>query len=48
MAAISTYKNNLEEQLEGVKLDENYQKLQAKVTENVTESLSTSYSLNEK
>ena len=33
MATISTYKTNLEDQLEeGVKLDENYQKLQAKVT----------------
>ena len=29
-------------------MDENYQKLQAKVAENVTGSLSTSYSLNEK
>ena len=28
-------------------MDENYQKLQAKVTENVIESLSTRYSLNE-
>ena len=49
MAAISTYKIDLEDQLEeGVKLDENYQKLQAKVAENVTESLSIGYSLNEK
>ena len=47
MAAISTYKTNLEDQLkEGVKLDENYQKLQAKVAKNVTESLNTGYSLN--
>ena len=39
VAAISTYKTDLEEQLEeGVRLDENYQKLQAKVTENLTES----------
>ena len=29
-------------------MDENYQKLQAKVTENITKSLSTGYSLNEK
>ena len=29
-------------------MDENYQKLQAKVTENLTESLRTGYSLNEK
>ena len=29
-------------------MDENYKKLQAKVTENLTESLSTGYSLNEK
>ena len=29
-------------------MDENYQKLQAKVTENLTESLSTGYSLNDK
>ena len=29
-------------------MDENYQKLQAKVAENVTKSLSTSYGLNEK
>ena len=34
LAAINTYKTDLEEQLEeGVRLDENYQKLQAKVTE---------------
>ena len=33
---------------EGIRLDENYQKLQAKVTENLIESLSTGYSLNEK
>ena len=47
VVAISTYKTDLEEQLEeGVRLDENYQKLQAKVTENLTESLSTGYSLN--
>ena len=31
-----------------MRLDKNYQKLQAKVTENLTESLSTGYSLNEK
>ena len=31
-----------------MRLDENYQKLQAKVTENLTESLRTRYSLNEK
>ena len=49
MAAINTYKIDLEYQLEeGVKLDENYFKLQAKVGENVTGSLKTSYSLNEK
>ena len=29
-------------------MDENYQKLQAKVAKNVTENLSTGYSLNEK
>ena len=29
-------------------MDENYQKLQAKVTENLTKSLSIGYSLNEK
>ena len=34
--------------MEGVKLDENYQNLQAKVAENLTESLSTGYSLNKK
>ena len=49
MAAISTYKIDLEDQLEGgVKLDENYRKLQAKVVENVIESLNTHYCLNEK
>ena len=49
MAAISTYKTDLEDQLEkGVKLDENYQKLQAKVAENLTENLSTCYNLNDK
>ena len=36
---INTYKTNFEHQLEeGVKFDENYQKLQAKVVENLTES----------
>ena len=46
---MNTYKTDLEEQLEeGVILDENYQKLQAKVTENLIESLSTGYILNEK
>ena len=49
MAAINTYKIDLEYQLEeGIKFDENYQKLQAKVAENLIESLSTGYSLNEK
>ena len=33
---------------EGIRLDENYQKLQEKVRENLIESLSTGYSLNEK
>ena len=47
MAAISTYKTDLEDHLEGVKLDENYRKLKAKVVENVTGSLSTGYSLNQ-
>ena len=43
MAAISTYKIDLEDQLEeGVKLDKNDKKLLAKVAENLTESLSTS------
>ena len=38
VAAISTYKTDLEDQLvEGVKLDETFQNLQAKVAENVTE-----------
>ena len=49
VAAISTYKTDLEDQLEeGLKLDKNYQKLQAKVAENVTKSLNIGYSLNEK
>ena len=49
MAAIDTYKTDLEDQLEeGVKLDENDHKLQAKVAESLIESLSTWYSLNEK
>ena len=44
---INTYKIDLEDQLEeGVKLDENYQNLQAKVAENLTKILSTRYSLN--
>ena len=39
----------MEEQLEdGIEQDENYQKLQAKVRENLIKSLSTWYSLNEK
>ena len=39
----------MEEQLEdGIEQDEIYRKLQAKVRENVIESLSTGYSLNEK
>ena len=42
VVSINTYKTYLEDQLEeGVKLDENYQKLQAKVEENLIESLST-------
>ena len=42
MAAISTYKTYLEEKIEeGVNLDKNYQKLQARVAENVTKSLNT-------
>ena len=49
VAAINTYKTDLEEQLEeGIRLNENYQNLQAKVRENLIESLSTGYSLNEK
>ena len=48
-AAISTYNTDLEEQLEaGIKQDENYWKLQEKVKENLIESLSTGYNLNEK
>ena len=48
VAAVNTYKTDLKEQLEeGIKLDENYHKLQANVAENLTESLSTGYSLNE-
>ena len=39
----------MEEQLEaGIEQDENYRKLQEKVMENLIESLSTGYSLNEK
>ena len=46
---ISTYKTDLEEQLEDeIEQDENYRKLQAKVRENLIESLSTGYNLNEK
>ena len=48
IVAISTYKIYLEDQLEGVKLDENYRKLQVKVAKNVIENLNTGYSLNEK
>ena len=49
VATINTYKIDLEEQLEeGIRLDENYRKLQAKVRENLIESLSTWYSLNKK
>ena len=49
MATIRTYKTDLEEQLEEeIGQDENYQKLQAKVRENLIEILSTGYSLNEK
>ena len=48
-AVIDTYKIDLEEQLEeGIRLDKNYEKLQAKVRENLMESLSIGYSLNEK
>ena len=47
--AIKTYTTDLEEQLEaGIEQDENYRKLQAKVKENLIESLSTGYILNEK
>ena len=49
MAAISTYKIYLEDQLEGgVKLYEKDRKLQAKVAKNVTESWIIGYSLNKK
>ena len=48
-AAISTYTTDLEEQLKaGIEQAENYLKLQAKAKENLIESLSTGYSLNEK
>ena len=48
-AAINTYTIDLEEQLKaGIEQDENYLKLQAKAKENLIESLSTGYSLNEK
>ena len=46
---INTYTTNLEEQLKAwIKQNENYLKLQAKEKENLIESLSTRYSLNEK
>ena len=46
IAAINTYKTYLEENLEdGIEQDENYQKLQAKVNENLIESLSIGYNL---
>ena len=48
-AAISIYSSDLNEQLkEGVKQDENYQKLQITAKEKPTESLIKGYSLNEK
>ena len=48
-STISTYTTDLEEQLKaGIEQDENYLKLQAKVKENLIESLSIGYSLNEK
>ena len=48
-AAINRYKTDLEEELEdGIEQNENYRKLQAKVRENLIESLSTGYSLNKK
>ena len=47
-AVISTYASDLIEQLkEGVKQDENYQKLQITAKEEPTESLIKGYSLNE-
>ena len=47
--AISTYTTDLEEQLKaGIEQDENDLKLQAKAKENLIESLSTWYNLNEK
>ena len=47
--AISTYKTDLEEQLEAeIEQDENYRKLQAKLKENLIESLIIGYNLNEK
>ena len=46
---INTYITDMEEQLKaGIKQDEIYQKLQAKMKENPTESLSKGYNLNEK
>ena len=48
IAAISTYVSDLNEHLkEGVKQDENYQKLQITVKKEPTESLIKGYSLNE-
>ena len=49
IATINTYTTDLEEQLKArIEQDENYLKLQAKVKENLIESLSIGYSLNEK
>ena len=47
--AINTYTKDLEEQFKaGIEQDENYLKLQAKAKENLIESLSIGYNLNEK
>ena len=49
VVANNTYKTDLEEQLEeGIGQDKNYRKLQAKVRENLIESLSIGYSLKKK
>ena len=49
VAAISSYKNDLEDKLEeGIKRDPEYQSLKEKVTQNVSENIITDYSFNER
>ena len=49
IVTISSYKTKLDDKLEeGIKMDNEYQNLREKVTDNESENVKTNYSLNEK